>query len=281
MFPDGLFEGCRQGCNLFTCFEFFLFWSPVCLHLFWLTNSCLKSLWFIYRLLFLSFISFPYYPKGRRPEKPGAREQQREKDGVDALCLLLYGSGCGPAGPEDPMLQVWWGELYSPTLLFASLLFNTSLFQTFTRSPQFLPTSSLFRLYLLAFSTTLAPFLPVPCQCDPCLVLQQRLAEAAETGNIYRSVRWGWALLVLQTHSSSSITVTTAATHRKGHSCTHIYRHFSHCISTYNHVDLLICSYSTIVNNIQTHLNLCTQVQVKLLKKVTLQPSTIDVNCCC
>lgn len=109
----------------------------------------------------------------------------------------------------------------------ASTLSHPPLLQTFLQSPQFFPASPLILLYLLAFSTPLAPSLPVPCQCDPCVVLQQRLAEAAERGNIYRSVRWGWVLLLLHTHSSSSITATTAATPRQRHCCTHI-KHLSH-----------------------------------------------------
>lgn len=36
-----------------------------------------------------------------------------------------------------------------------------------------------------------APALPGTCQFDPCVVLQQRLAEAAEMGNIYRAVGRG------------------------------------------------------------------------------------------
>lgn len=58
------------------------------------------------------------------------------------------------------------------------------------------PPARIIRLYLLVFPTPLAPSLPVPCHCDPCVVLLQRLAEAAERGNIYRSVKWGWALLL-------------------------------------------------------------------------------------
>lgn len=102
------------------------------------------------------------------------------------------------------------------------LLTNTLSFEYFPGPHSFF----LLSLYLLAFSTPLTPSFPVPCQCDPCVVLQQRLAEAAERRNIYRSVRWGWARLLLHTHSSSSITATTAATHRQGDCCTH--RHFSH-----------------------------------------------------
>lgn len=44
--------------------------------------------------------------------------------------------------------------------------------------------------------------LPGTCQFDPCVVLRQRLAEAAEMGNIYRAVRWGWVLLPLHSHPS-------------------------------------------------------------------------------
>lgn len=151
-------------------------------------------------------------------------------------------------------------------------------FQHFLQSLQFLLTSSLIRLYLLAFSTPLSPSLSVPCQCDPCVVLRQRLAEAAEKGNIYRSVRWGWALLALHTHSSSSITVTTAATHRQGHCYTHIYKHFSHSISTHKQVHLHIWSYSKVLN-MQTHVNICTDLG-KTAEKVSNTAAMLDVFCC-
>lgn len=60
------------------------------------------------------------------------------------------------------------------------------------------PTSGLIQLRFIYA----APTLPGTCQFDPCVVLQQRLAEAAEMGNIYRAVRWGRALLLLHSHPS-------------------------------------------------------------------------------
>lgn len=132
--------------------------------------------------------------------------------------------------------------------------FSHSTPPTISPVPPSLPASILIRLYLLAFSTLPAPSLPVACQCDPCVVLQQRLAEAAERGNIYRSVRWGWALLLLHTHSSSSITATTAATHRD--TAAHTYRQLSH----YECKHAQTCTLSHVftqytLNNVQIHIS--------------------------
>lgn len=94
---------------------------------------------------------------------------------------------------------------------------NTSLLRPFLQLPQFLPSPHLAPLHLLstpAFSTSLTPALPVPCQCDPCVVLQQRLAEAAERGNIYRSVRW------VELCSNCTHTVPRQSLQQQGHCCT-------------------------------------------------------------
>ncbi len=74
-------------------------------------------------------------------EKP--REQQKEKEGVNPLCV----SGCGPAGPEEPTLQPWWRELCSPTppvpTVSPCLSSHTPLLVSFPHTPRSLPAGAL------------------------------------------------------------------------------------------------------------------------------------------
>lgn len=113
--------------------------------------------------------------------------RHRSTDGAWALAVYLstatfiLGCGCDATRVRASLFSY-----------FLNLLFS------YRFSVPAAPTSALIQLRFIYA----APTLPGTCQFDPCVVLQQRLAEAAEMGNIYRAVRWGRALFLLHSHPS-------------------------------------------------------------------------------
>lgn len=240
-----------------------MFWF--CLHFSWLTNSCLK-------VSRNSSIGFSLFSSVIRSEADRLREEDTGKRDREAWSHRITE---GERGSLSSVFAVVWFWLWSsrasgsnvPAVMKRALQphsslsssSNTSLLQPFLQFPQFLPGSHLLPLYLLfipAFSTSLTPSLPVPCQCDPCVAETCWGSRKTEYLQISQMC---WALLQLHTHGSSSIT-TTAGT------LLHTQGYFIHCVSTPTHT----YSYFHIVLNMQTHI--LTNAELHTGVRKVLQP---------
>lgn len=138
-------------------------------------------------MLHCSLISCPF---ALQRAFPSPSEPRRS---LCARCLLIFGHIHSRLRVRCGTPRLWY--VFGPTALFSYFL---NLLFSYHFSVPAAPTSALIQLRFIYA----APTLPGTCQFDPCVVLQQRLAEAAEMGNIYRAVRWGRALFLLHSHSS-------------------------------------------------------------------------------